>query len=231
MPSLSLACPHCRQTLSVDGPLSDQAVACPKCGKRFLAPTDNAALDLDLLAEQSRSAPILSSVRLPTTRKAKAAVRGRRYRAWLLVLLSSVGMLSLLVAGVLIAMRLVNRAPAEPDYEASARAALAAALDKWLTGDDSDAWHWDAIQAVLLDYDIHALRHVKTELFDLPSEEWAKYEGPTAVYTDRPLTYLATVHASLKSQAGTPLPRVLLYRLTWLRDTKRWNIEAKGAPG
>ncbi|MGH7193303.1 MAG: hypothetical protein ACREJM_07170 [Candidatus Saccharimonadales bacterium] len=75
------------------------------------------------------------------------------------------------------------------------------------------------------------MRPVKTELFDLPGEEWAKYEGPTAIYTDRPLTYLATVQVHLQSKAGTALPRVLLYRLTWLRDAEKWNIEAKVGPG
>jgi hypothetical protein len=35
MPAVSVACPHCRQALSVDPSLSGQAVACPNCRRRF----------------------------------------------------------------------------------------------------------------------------------------------------------------------------------------------------
>lgn len=228
MSDITIACPHCRQAFNVHFTMSDRAVACPNCGRRFQS---QPIVDLDVCIAQAASAPALAPRPLPVKKPAKPAARRRGYGAIVVALLSLVAVLLVIVAALLVVRRVAVRPPAAPDYEASARAALTVALDKWLTGDDSEAWHWDAINAVLLDYELHALRPVKTELFDLPSEEWAKYEGATAIYTDRPLTYLATVRATLKSQAGTPLPRVLLYRLTWLRDAKRWNIEAKATPG
>jgi hypothetical protein len=231
MPDVKIACPYCRQTLTNDALLSGQAVSCPHCQRRFQTPPAPAAVDLDLCVEQAASAPALAPRPFPAKKPAKPVARRRGHGAIVVALLSVVAVLLVIVAALLFIPRNAVRPPSAPDYESSARAALSAALDKWLTGDGNQAWHWDAIMAVLLDYEIHALRPVKTDLFDLPSEEWAKYEGPTAIYTDRPLTYLATVHATLKSRAGTPLPRVLHYRLTWLRDAKRWNIEAKETPG
>lgn len=79
--------------------------------------------------------------------------------------------------------------------------------------------------AVLLDYEIQTLQPVKTMLTDLPSEDWDKYHGPRATYKTLPTTYLSSVRVNVQSQAGTALPRVILYRLTWNPEAKKWLIQ------
>lgn len=113
------------------------------------------------------------------------------------------------------------------DSEASARSALSAELDKWMARQKHDATHFELLMAVLLDYQIQSLRRVKTDITDVPFEDWDKYHGPNAVSKELPRSYLATVRVNVESKAGTALPRVVLYRLTrdpkahkwWIRDT------------
>lgn len=108
--------------------------------------------------------------------------------------------------------------------EASARSALSAELDKWMARQDHEAKHIELLMAVLLDYNIQSLQSVKTKLTDVPYEDWDSYRGADGTYKGLPPTYLATVRVNVESQAGTALPRVVLYRLT--RDPKahRWRI-------
>lgn len=110
------------------------------------------------------------------------------------------------------------------DSEASARWALSAELDKWMARQKHDATHFEVLMAVLLDYQIQSLQRVKTDLTDVPFEDWDNYHGPNAVHKELPTTYLATVRVNVESQAGTALPRVVLYRLTRDPKTHQWRI-------
>ena len=48
-----------------------------------------------------------------------------------------------------------------------------------------------------------------------------KYHGLGAVYSELPITCLAAVRVNVESHAGTALPRVVLYRLTWDPEARK----------
>jgi hypothetical protein len=207
MPSLTLACPHCRQTLAIDASLSGQAISCPNCRRRFQVPPTAAPV-----------LPGLKHVAAPRHRKK----RPKRTAFWT-VLGLAVAVVSLGGAGMIG----YERGMLSFDFgdsEASARSALSAELDKWMARQKHDAPHFELLMAVLLDYQVQSLQRVKTDLTDVPFEDWDNYHGPNAVHNELPTTYLATVRVNVESQAGTALPRVVLYRLT--RDPKahKWRI-------
>ena len=207
MPSIKLACPHCGQTLAIDASLSGQAASCPFCRRQFQAPPAAAPVQ-----------PTLKQVPAPRYRRK----RPKRTAFWTVLGLAVV-IVSLGGAGMICHERGMFSFDLG-DSEASARSALSAELDKWMARQKHDATHFELLMAVLLDYQIQSLRRVKTDITDVPVEDWDKYHGPNAVYKELPTSYLATVRVNVESKAGTALPRVVLYRLT--RDPKahKWRI-------
>lgn len=168
--------------------------------------------------------PVASSVQpsAPVSSVRRKKMRRKRTGFWI-VLGLAVSVVSAGGAG----MVLYERGAFLFDFgggEASARTALAAELDKWMARQDHKATHVEVFMAILLDYQIQSLSPVKTDLVDVPYEDWDTYHGPTAVHKELPPTYLATVRVNVESKTGTALPRVILYRLT--RDPKahKWRI-------
>lgn len=212
MPNIMLVCPHCRQAVTADRSLLGKVVNCPRCGQRFRPPPVSAA-----------SRPL--AVR-PAASNAKRPVARRRALVRLIVIALSTTALSLFIAaGVLWGPRLRYWLFGFGNQEASARAALAAELDKWMARQPNEAEHFELLMAVLLDYSIQSLQPVKTTLTDLPFPDWDKYHGPDAVYSELPITYVAAVRVNVESRAGTALPRVVLYRLTWDPEARKWRIQ------
>ncbi len=210
MPSILFACPHCRQTFTADSGVSGKAVGCPRCGQRFRAPP---------------APPAPLAVRPGPTKPRRLAARRRPIVRLMVVALSTTAVSLAIAAGVLWGPRLRYWSFGLGNQQASARAALAAQLDKWMARQPHEAEHVELLMAVLLDYSIQSLQPVKTTLVDLPFPDWDKYRGPDAVYSELPITYVAAVRVNVESQAGTALPRVVLYRLTWDPEARKWRIQ------
>jgi hypothetical protein len=133
-------------------------------------------------------------------------------------------LLLLAMAALLTTTRFINQMPAEPDYETSARQTLAAVFDKRPAGDGCDARHGNAINALMLDDGISALRLATWKTFGMPSEKWAKYEvrrrftPPAVPFGDCPRDF---------SIASRRLVRACPPRLSFRRDAEACSVRAK----
>jgi hypothetical protein len=189
---------------------------------RSAAPPANQATPNGNMA--ARRTPAIQP-RQPASAPGRKKKRPKRTAFWV-VLASTVSFVLLGGGGMIFLERGMFSFDFGGDSEASARAALSAELDKWMARQTHGAVHFELLMAVLLDYSIQSLDRVKTDITDVPYEDWDNYHGPEAVHSEMPTSYLATVRVNVQSQAGTALPRVILYRLT--RDPKahKWQIRS-----
>ncbi len=105
--------------------------------------------------------------------------------------------------------------------ESSARAAIRSELDKWMSGSDSKASTFEA-RSKLYDLPIsYSIRTVASTEPRVPTEVLVKY--PDTIDDAGP-AFRVVVDVEFKSQAGTPLTKVIEYNLTRIDEMNDWAI-------
>ena len=108
--------------------------------------------------------------------------------------------------------------------ENSARTRIEAELKKWVAGKDSEASTFEA-RSNLHSFPIsYSIRTVVPAEPKLPLDVMAKY--PDAIGKDVP-AFRIVVDVDFKSQAGTPLTKVVEYNVTWVNEMNDWAIGEK----
>lgn len=100
--------------------------------------------------------------------------------------------------------------------EKSARNHFADEMNKWMTGQKSDAQTIKHILSTPIKFEILSAIPDKPYLVftkdgDTPPDDWN--------------TYRLNVSITFESQAGTPLENVVAYSITWNREEKAWILK------
>jgi len=108
--------------------------------------------------------------------------------------------------------------------ENSARSKIEGELDKWVDGTRSKASTFEARSNLYSPPIGYSIRTVIPAEPKLPLNVMAEY--PDAIGEDVP-AFRIIVDVDFRSKAGTPLPKIIEYHLTWVNEMNDWAIFEK----